>query len=131
MLWEVWRYYEYGWIRAYYIDPVFHFSYFGFGWVDPWPGIGMYLRFLALGILAGCVMLGLFYRMATVLLFVGLGYVFLLEQTLYLNHFYLVCLISLVMIFIPAHRSFSLATLRTPEIRSRTVPAWTLWILAA
>jgi vitamin K-dependent gamma-carboxylase-like protein len=33
------------------------------------------------------------------------------------------------MIFVPAHRSFSLDARRRPEIRSETVPAWTLWIL--
>ncbi len=131
MLWEVWRYFNYGWIGAYYIDPVFHFSYYGFGWVQPWPGNGMYVHFLALGVLAGCVMLGLFYRAATVLFFLGFSYVFLLEQTLYLNHFYLICLISLLLIFVPAHRAFSLDALRRPQIRSRTVPAWALWILAA
>ena len=131
MLWEVWRYFSYGWIGAYYIDPVFHFSYYGFGWVQPWPGNGMYLHFLALGVLAGCVMLGLFYRVATALFFLGFSYVFLLEQTLYLNHFYLICLVSLLMIFVPAHRAFSMDALRKPEIRSRTVPAWALWILAA
>lgn len=131
MLWEVWRYYEYSWIGAYYIEPVFHFSYYGFGWVEPWPGVGMYLHFLAIGMLAGCVMLGLFYRVSAALLFLSLSYVFLLEQTLYLNHFYLVYLISGLLIFIPAHRSFSLDALRRPEIRSQTVRAWTLWILAA
>ena len=30
MLWEVWRYYKYGWIKSYYIDPVMHFTYYGF-----------------------------------------------------------------------------------------------------
>lgn len=32
MLWEVLRYYGYGWIGAYHVDPVFHFSYYGFRW---------------------------------------------------------------------------------------------------
>jgi hypothetical protein len=38
MLWEVWRYWTYGWISEYYIEPDFHFKYIGFEWVEPWPG---------------------------------------------------------------------------------------------
>src|SRR5205814_3608804 len=52
MLWEVWRYFNYGWISRYYIEPGFHFTYFGFDWVKPWPGDGMYYHFFALGLLA-------------------------------------------------------------------------------
>ncbi len=131
MLWEVLRYFEYGWIGNYWITPVFHFTYFGFEWVQPWPGNGMYLHFIALGVLAGCIMLGLFYRVAATLFFLGFTYIFLLDQAQYLNHFYLICLVSLVMIFVPAHRSFSLDAWRRPEIRSGATPAWAVLILAA
>jgi len=37
---EVIRYFAYGWIREDYIDPLFHFKYYGFEWVHPWPGWG-------------------------------------------------------------------------------------------
>ena len=42
MIWEVWRYFSNGWIERYSIEPSFHFTYYGFGWVQPWPGNGMY-----------------------------------------------------------------------------------------
>ena len=42
MLVEVWRFVDHGWIERYFIDPEFMFKYFGFGWVQPWPGDGMY-----------------------------------------------------------------------------------------
>ncbi|MCB9006321.1 MAG: HTTM domain-containing protein [Ardenticatenaceae bacterium] len=45
MLWEMWRYSSYGWISRYWIEPSFHFTYFGFDWIRPWPGIGMYVHF--------------------------------------------------------------------------------------
>lgn len=130
MLWEVWRYFNYGWIGSYYVEPVFHFSYYGFGWVQPWAGVGMYLHFLALGVLASCIALGLFYRVAAVLFFFGFSYVFLLDQTQYLNHFYYVALVSLLMIFVPAHRAVSLDALRRPRIGTETVPFWAPAILA-
>jgi vitamin K-dependent gamma-carboxylase len=131
MLWEVWRYFEYGWIKSYYIDPTVYFNYYGFDWVRPWPGEGMYLHFFALGALAVCILLGLWYRISTALFFLGFTYVFLLDQANYLNHFYLICLISLLMVFMPAERAFSLDALRHPEIHSDTAPAWVLWLLRA
>ena len=131
MLWEVSRYFSNGWIQRDYIDPVFHFSYYGFGWVQPWPGYSMYLHFLALAALALCIAFGLWYRVSTVLFFLGFAYVFLIDQAYYLNHFYLIVLFGFLLIFVPAHRSFSVDALRRPEIRSGTAPAWALWVLMA
>jgi hypothetical protein len=129
MLWEVYRYFSTGWIHRYYIAPSFYFGYFGFEWVKPWPGSGMYVHFAVLGVAALCIMLGLLYRFAASVFFVGFTFVFLLDQTRYLNHFYLVCLISLLLIFLPANRAFSLDAAFWPSIRSQVVPAWTLWLL--
>lgn len=129
MLWEVWRYFDRGWISRYYIDPTFHFTYFGFHWVRPWPGDGMYLHFWLLGVLAVCIWAGALYRLTTALFFLGLTYVFLLDQTTYLNHIYLVCLVSFLMVVVPAHRSLSIDTWIWPNRASTTVPAWALWIL--
>lgn len=108
MAWEMWRYFEHGWIYDYYIQPKFFFTYYGFSWVHPWPGNGMYVHFAVLGVLAACIALGLCYRAATVLFFLGFTYVFLLDQTDYLNHFYLVCLYSFLLTVVPANRAFSL-----------------------
>ena len=129
MLWEVVRYFERDWIRKYWIAPEFHFRYFGFDWVTPWPGDGMYWHFLALGCLALCITFGLFYRVAAALFFVGFSYVFLLEQARYLNHFYLVCLVSFLMAVVPAHRSMSLDVRFGLCQPANTVPALSLWLL--
>src|SRR5918999_4121209 len=99
MLVEVWRYFRANWIARYFIVPSFHFTYYGFEWVRPWPPLGMYLHFAALGLLAACILLGYRYRLSATLFFLGFSYVFLLEQARYLNHFYLICLISFLMIF--------------------------------
>ncbi|MDQ3304311.1 MAG: HTTM domain-containing protein [Actinomycetota bacterium] len=131
MLWEVWIQFDNGLIQRNYIDPTYHFTFYGFSWVQPWSGNGMYLHFLALGVLAVCIALGLWYRVSVVLFFVGFTYVFLLDQALYLNHFYLICLVSFVMIFIPAHRAFSVDALLRPGLRSGTAPSWALFLLAA
>lgn len=131
LLWETYRYLSGTRIERYYIEPGFYFKYYGFEWVEPWPGQWMYFHFWVLGALSACVMLGLFYRVAMPLFFVGFSYVFLLDQTEHLNHFYLVCLLSFVMSLLPAHRAYSIDALRKPELRSLVVPAWTLWALRA
>ena len=131
MLWEVYRYFTYGWISRYYIEPVLNFTYYGFSWVRPWPGRGMYIHFFVLGLAAACVMAGFLYRIAAPVFFLAFTYVFLLEQTRYLNHFYLVCLIAFLMCFLPAERAFSIDALLRRKIRSDVAPAWTLWLLRA
>ena len=131
MVWEVYRYFTYGWIGRYFVEPAVTFTYYGFSWVKPWPGRGMYVHFLVLGVAAACVMAGFLYRIAAPVFFLAFTYAFLLDQTRYLNHFYLVCLISFLMCFLPAERAFSVDALVRPKIRSDVVPAWTLWLLRA
>lgn len=131
MLWEVWRYFSHGWIERYFVDPSFHFKYDGFGWVEPWGQTGMRLHFTALGILAACILLGFAYRIAAPLFFLGFTYIFLLEQARYLNHFYLVSLLALLMAIVPAHRVWSVDRLLSEKDWPQTVPTWSLWILRA
>jgi vitamin K-dependent gamma-carboxylase len=128
LLWEVIRYFQYDWIQRYYVTPAFHFTYFGFGWVRPWPGNGMFLHFYVLGGLAVALTLGLCYRAAAALFFLAFTYVFLLEQARYLNHFYLIALFSFLLIAVPAHRIWSLDAVRRPA-PTPTIPAWSLWLL--
>lgn len=129
MLWEVLRYFQYGWIRQYWIKPHFYFTFSGFDWISPWAGNGMYIHFFCLGVLAIFILLGFMYRLVTVLFFLGFTYVFLLDQSNYLNHFYLISLLSFLMIFIPAHRNFSLDALLFPKIKTDVIPAWPVWLL--
>lgn len=129
MLWQVFRYWPR--IEQMYLYPIFHFKYLGFDWVQVLPGAGMYYLFVSLGFLALFIILGLFYRIAATLFFFGITYFFLLDEAYYLNHMYLVCLLSFLLIFIPCHRSFSLDVLRNPNIRSHFIPAWCLLLLRA
>jgi hypothetical protein len=131
MLWDVWSYFADDLIKRYYIDPTIYFHYYGFDWLQPWPGDLMYPHFYILGAAAICIMLGFAYRISSALFFLGFTYVFLLDQTYYLNHNYLISLISMLMIFVPAHRAFSIDALLRPEIRTDTAPAWSLWMLQA
>lgn len=131
LLWEVWRYLKGGRIERYFLEPSFHFKFLGFGWVQNWPGDGLYYHFYAIGILAIFVAVGFLYRVSATLLFLAFSYVFLLEQALYLNHFYFIALVGFLMIWVPANRSASWDVRLRPSIQSDWAPAWALWILRA
>lgn len=85
----------------------FHFKYYGFEWVEPLPEPFMSIFFLLLLSAAVLVTIGYKYRASATFLFFGFTYVFLLDKVHYLNHGYLFCWLSFVMIFIPANRAFS------------------------
>lgn len=118
-----------GWVATTFLEPAVLFKYYGFGWVHPWPGSGMYVHFAALVALAACLGCGFFYRIASVLFALGITYVFLLEKAIYLNHMYLICLVSGILAVVPAHRAFSLDARRNPRLFAETVPRWCLWLV--
>jgi hypothetical protein len=127
LLVEMYRFLALGWVHDY-IGPVFHFTYFGFEWVQPLPPLAMIGVFVVLGLCALLIAVGWQYRWAVALFGVGFTYVFLLEKSNYLNHFYLISLLCLVMSLTPASRAFSVDALR-PGFASDYVPAWNLWLL--
>lgn len=127
LVWEVLRYLDHGWVAKYYIVPSFHFKYWPFDFVQPWPGQGMYWHFALLGCAALAMALGLRYRLSAILTFLGIAWIFLLDQTRYLNHIYLVVLLAFLMIFVPADRVGSLDPRR--RAGDGTIPAWSLWLM--
>lgn len=129
MLASVIRFWLRGWIHDLYIQPAHHFTYWGFDWVRAWPAWGMYLHFALLAVLALFIALGLFYRVSTVLFFLAFTYVELIDKTTYLNHYYLVSILSLLMIVLPLHRGWSLDALRRPALRVGWAPRWCLWTI--
>jgi vitamin K-dependent gamma-carboxylase len=131
MAWEVWRYFSHQRIGHFWLEPPLLFKYYGFSWVHPWPGNGLYIHWAVLGILALFIALGLFYRASAALFCVGWTYIFLLDEEQWVNHTYLIALLSFLLIFIPAHRALSFDAGRNSRLRSRTTPAWTLWLLRA
>jgi len=129
MLASVLRFAAKGWIRELYLEPTFFFSYPGFEWVQVPGAAGMYALFIAMGLGALGLALGLFYRVSAALFFATFTYVELLDKTNYLNHYYFVSLVACLLIFLPAHRRFSLDALRRPSIRRTHAPRWVTGIL--
>ena len=108
MLFATVRFWLKGWIHDLYIEPQFHFKYFGFEWVHALPENWMYVIFAIMAISAIGIALGFYYRISATLFFLSFTYVELLDVANYLNHYYFVSLVSLVLIFLPAHGLSSL-----------------------
>jgi hypothetical protein len=126
--WDAERYFTYGWLEEYYIRPKWHFTYLYFDWVHPWPGEWMYVHFAFLMAMAVMVAVGFFYRFAIVAVFFAYTYVFLLEKSVYMNHYYLTALLFFLLIWMQPHHTFSLDRLRRPDLPP-TVPRWNVLLL--
>ena len=123
MLISIVRFWYNGWIEDFYIDPIFHFTYYGLSWVKPL-GEWTYALFIINGISAIGIMLGWRYRWSAILFFISFIYIEAMDKTTYLNHYYLVSCLSFILIFLPAHARWSLDTKRIGSARS--LPRWTI-----
>ncbi|MFC0605548.1 HTTM domain-containing protein [Winogradskyella pulchriflava] len=118
------RFWIKGWIEQLYIDPKFHFSYYGFEWVKPL-GNYTYVLFAICAISALFVALGLKYRIAILTFFLSFTYIELMDKTTYLNHYYFISVLSFLMIFLPANAYFSIDNLLKKK-QYNTIPKWTI-----
>ena len=89
-----------------YIDPSFHFTFYGFEWVTPL-GNYTYLLFFICGLAAFFVAIGYKYYMSIIIFFLSFTYIELMDKTTYLNHYYFVSILSFLMIFLPSNSSYS------------------------
>lgn len=113
-----------GWVKRVFIDPQFTFSFIGLEWLQPLPGLGMYLYFVLMGFLGISIMLGYRYRFAIIaytLLWAG---VYFMQKSSYNNHYYLLLIISFFMIFLPANRYKSLDVKQKRVQESYSMPKW-------
>ena len=120
------RFWAKGWIDSLFIQPDNFFHYYGFEWVKPMGEVGMYTVFVLLIISSIFIAIGFFYRWATLLYFLLFTYIELIDITNYLNHYYFISLVALIMCFLPAHRSLSVDVWRKPSIALGKVPNWTI-----
>ncbi len=117
------RFWAKGWINELYITPKHFFPFYGFEFVKPLGDL-TYLLFAVCGLAALMVALGLYYRVASIALFLSFTYIELVDKSTYLNHYYFVSMICLMMIFLPAHVFFSLDARRNRNLLSDQVPRW-------
>ncbi|QCO34298.1 HTTM domain-containing protein [Leptospira interrogans] len=128
------RYFSNGWISKYFLDPSFHFKFYGLSWIGVSPAWILYSLFVSLLFLAVFISLGIFYRISVLCFFLIFSYINLLEVAVYLNHYYLVCLLLFLLIWIPADRALNIFHVfrifkNKSILETDPVPAWNLYIL--
>ena len=117
------RFWSKGWISELYIKPKFFFPYYGFEFVQPL-GVYTYWLFAFCGICSLFVVLGFFYRLSAIGLFLSFTYIELIDKTTYLNHYYFVSMVMLMLVFLPANIYFSLDAYRNRSLLADRVPVW-------
>ncbi|MEL7248659.1 MAG: HTTM domain-containing protein [Bacteroidota bacterium] len=120
------RFVALGWIEDHYIEPLLHFKYYGFEWIQPLGLWEMYLVHAIMFATALFVTLGYYYRISAIVLFLTFTYTELIDLTYYLNHYYFVSLISFMLIFLPAHRAVSLDVRQGRTRFYNQVPGWSI-----
>ncbi|MEM6818629.1 MAG: HTTM domain-containing protein [Pseudomonadota bacterium] len=118
-----------GWIDQLYVEPQFHFKYWGFEWVQVPDRQGLYLLYAGIALSAFLVAVGAFYRLAIMSFWCLFTYAELMDVTTYLNHYYFISLLTLILCFLSPHKAWSIDAWRKPAIRTATLPAWqTYWL---
>ncbi len=130
LVWEMARQVQHGWVEDYWIRPLVNFPYPPFTFVQPWPEPWMMYAHVGVVAAAGlAVAVGWHYRVSAAVLWAAFTWLFLIDQTRYLNHFYLCSLLAFGMIFLPAGRVASVDAWRGRVTPSETVPRWSLaWL---
>ncbi|MCP4443193.1 MAG: HTTM domain-containing protein [Aureispira sp.] len=112
--------------RVKYVEPIFHFKYPGFEWVEVLPP-GMMYALIYLGVILSILVgLGLFYRFASIALAVVYIYTFLLDVTYWNNHYYAYGLFALFFTVVDAHQAFSIDKWRLNL--AGMIPKWQLYL---
>ncbi len=118
-----------GWVKRTLIEPSFTFTFIGFEWLQPLPNNGMYYYYIIMGVLALFIMLGYKYRLSILGFTIMWSATYFMQKSAYNNHYYLLMLISSIMVFLPAHKYASLDVKINPKIKSMSMPQWCKWVI--
>jgi vitamin K-dependent gamma-carboxylase len=117
-----------GWVKEVLIEPVFTFSFIGFEWLQPLPGYGMYGYYTLMGLCGLAIMIGYRYRWSMLLFAVLWTGSYFMQKSAYNNHYYLLCLLSWLMVFLPAAKDLSWDARALGKSQNR-MPSWVLILL--
>ena len=117
-----------GWVKKTLVEPQFTFNFIGFEWLQPLPGNGMYFYYAIMGLFGLLVMLGYRYRISIIAFTLMWSSTYLMQKSSYNNHYYLLMLLSGIMVFQPANKYLSMDAKRNPSIVSISMPQWCSWV---
>lgn len=117
-----------GWVRQTLVEPKFTFSFIGFEWLQPLPGNWMYIFYAVMGTFGLLIMLGYKYRFSMFMFATMWTATYLMQKSSYNNHYYLLFILSYLMVLLPAHRFASLDVRLNPSSKRISMPSWCKWV---
>lgn len=117
-----------GWVKNTLIDPKFTFSFIGFEWLQPLPGNWMYAYYIIMGIFGLLIMVGYKYRFSMLMFALMWTATYLMQKSSYNNHYYLLFILSFLMVLMPANKYASIDVKLNPSLKRISMPAWCKWI---
>ncbi|MEY4508091.1 MAG: hypothetical protein RLZZ450_213 [Pseudomonadota bacterium] len=117
MLGALVRSWQKGVIEQAFIAPSYHFPYYGLGLLGS-PGVYTYALYGVLAVLASAIAADLATRVSAGLFCLLFSYLHFVDETYYLNHYYLVSLLSGLLWWVPIRSAGA------PHL----VPRWVLWL---
>ncbi|MCB0447300.1 MAG: HTTM domain-containing protein [Gelidibacter sp.] len=113
-----------GWVRRILVEPQFTFNFIGFDWLQVFQGNFMYVFYILMGISGIFIMIGYKYRWSMLAFTLLWSATYLMQKTSYNNHYYLLMLLSAIMVFQPANKYLSVDARLNPNIKSISMPQW-------
>ena len=118
-----------GWIKRTLVAPEFTFNFIGFEFLQPLPGNGMYFYYAIMGVFGLLIMVGYKYRFSMLAFAIMWSATYLMQKSSYNNHYYLLMLLSGIMVFLPANKYASIDAKLHPEIKKYSMPQWCSWVI--
>ncbi len=118
-----------GWVEQFFVRPTYMFPYYGFEWLPRPDATTTMAMFVGLVIAGVAIIFGAAYRVAMLTAFILFTYLELLDVTNYLNHYYLLSLLTLLMCFLPAHKDLSIDSKISSKIKNLNHTTWQHYLL--
>lgn len=117
-----------GWVTRTLVEPKFTFNFIGFEFLQPLPGDWMYVYYTIMGVFGLLIMVGYKYRLSMFAFTLMWTCTYLMQKSSYNNHYYLLILLSTIMVFLPANKYASLDVKLNPKIKQISMPSWVKWV---
>lgn len=113
-----------GWVGRAVADPKFTFNFIGFDWLQVFQGPSMYAYFVIMGVFGFMVMIGYKYRWSMLAFAIMWSGAYFMQKNSYNNHYYLLMLMSYMMVFLPANTYLSVDAKKDKSLVSYKMPRW-------
>ncbi|MEL7003418.1 MAG: HTTM domain-containing protein [Bacteroidota bacterium] len=118
-----------GYVTEAYVNVKVNLSFYGFEWVQPLSGAGMYVLFLLLILFSIAIAIGYRTKLFLSLFIIGFSYVFLIDVVYTLNKFYLFLIIAFLVLFSDESPSWKYPQLK--KVSALPVAYWNIFIFQA